>query len=187
MHVARNVMMDPRLCPGGGATEMALSKVLDEKASHITGVMQWPYKAVARAVEVIPETLIMNCGANCIRTLTQLKAKHAEGNNSSWGIDGDTGKLTDMKEVGIWDCYAVKAQTYRTALESAMVLLRIDDIVSGTKKADGLEGTGHQEQAAPTEASQAEQPFQKLPKLWQIPDTAQEYSNICRFCSYMCS
>ena len=27
MHVARNVMMDPRLVPGGGAAEMALSHV----------------------------------------------------------------------------------------------------------------------------------------------------------------
>jgi len=155
MHVARNVMMDPRLCPGGGATEMALSKMLEEKAMHVTGVMQWPYRAIARAIEVIPITLIQNCGANCIRTITQLKAKHAEGNNSSWGIDGDTGIITDMREAGIWDCYAVKAQTYRTALETAMLLLRIDDIVSGTKKAEGLEGTGQQD-SQPTEASQAE-------------------------------
>ena len=27
MHVARNVMIDPRLVPGGGAAEMALSHV----------------------------------------------------------------------------------------------------------------------------------------------------------------
>jgi len=155
MHVARNVMIDPRLCPGGGATEMALAKTLEEKGNLVTGVMQWPYKAVAKALEVIPITLIQNCGANCIRTLTQLRAKHAEGNNSSWGIDGETGKLSDMKEVGIWDCYSVKAQTYKTALETAMLLLRIDDIVSGTKKAEGLEGTGHQD-AQPTEASTAE-------------------------------
>jgi T-complex protein 1 subunit gamma len=160
MHVARNVMIDPRLCPGGGATEMALAKTLEEKANHITGVMQWPYKAVAKALEVIPITLIQNCGSNCIRTLTQLRAKHAEGNHSSWGIDGETGKLADMKDVDIWDCYAVKAQTYKTALETAMLLLRIDDILSGTKKADGLEGTGHQQEmgpvSGPTDASMAE-------------------------------
>jgi len=155
MHVARNVMIDPRLCPGGGATEMALAKALEEKSNQVAGVMQWPYKAVTKALEVIPITLIQNCGANCIRTITQLRAKHAEGNNTSWGINGETGLLCDMKEAGIWDCYAVKAQTYKTALETAMLLLRIDDIVSGTKKAEGLEGTGVQD-AAPTEASQAE-------------------------------
>jgi len=31
------------------------------------GVEQWPYKAVAVALEVIPRTLAQNCGANVIR------------------------------------------------------------------------------------------------------------------------
>lgn len=30
----------------------------------IEGVRQWPYKAVAAALEVIPRTLIQNCGAD---------------------------------------------------------------------------------------------------------------------------
>jgi len=154
MHVARNIMMDPRLVPGGGAAEMALSHALEEKGNTVEGVMQWPYKAVAKALEVIPRTLIQNCGSNPIRTLTALRAKHAEGGNTSWGINGETGVLADMKEVAIWDCYAVKAQTYKTAFETAMLLLRIDDIVSGTKKSTGDEGTNSG--AAPTAASQAD-------------------------------
>jgi len=38
-----------------------------------------------------------------------------------------------MKEFGIWEPYAVKIQTIKTAIESANLLLRIDDIVSGAK------------------------------------------------------
>lgn len=34
----------------------------------------------------------------------------------------------------IWDAYNVKAQTFKTAIEAACMLLRIDDIVSGIKK-----------------------------------------------------
>lgn len=34
----------------------------------------------------------------------------------------------------IWDSYNVKAQTFKTAIEAACMLLRIDDIVSGIKK-----------------------------------------------------
>lgn len=34
----------------------------------------------------------------------------------------------------IWDSYSVKAQTFKTAIEAACMLLRIDDIVSGIKK-----------------------------------------------------
>ena len=46
---------------------------MTEKAKTMTGVEQWPYRAVARALEVIPRTLIQNCGANTIRTITALR------------------------------------------------------------------------------------------------------------------
>jgi T-complex protein 1 subunit gamma len=36
--------------------------------------------------------------------------------------------------VQIWDAYNVKAQTFKTAIEAACMLLRIDDVVSGIKK-----------------------------------------------------
>ena len=75
MFVARNVMFDPFLLPGGGATEMAVSVALNEKAKSIDGVRQWPYKAVSEALEVIPRTLIQNCGGNVIRTLTKLRVR----------------------------------------------------------------------------------------------------------------
>jgi T-complex protein 1 subunit gamma len=39
-----------------------------------------------------------------------------------------------MEDAGIWDPAAVKLQTYKTAIESACMLLRIDDIVSGIQK-----------------------------------------------------
>lgn len=73
MQVARNVMLDPSLVPGGGATEMELAQALNEKAKSVAGVEQWPYRAVSRALEVIPRTLLQNCGANTIRVLTALR------------------------------------------------------------------------------------------------------------------
>lgn len=134
MNVARNVMLNPRLVPGGGATEVALSVALGEKARTVEGVAQWPYKAVAKALEVIPRTLIQNCGASTIRVLTELRAKHAGCTNTSWGVDGNRGQLADMNELGIWEPLSVKMQTIKTAIETATLLLRIDAIVSGLKK-----------------------------------------------------
>ncbi|EFE36262.1 uncharacterized protein ARB_05201 [Trichophyton benhamiae CBS 112371] len=129
MSVARNVIYHPRLSPGGGATEMAVSVKLANLAKSVEGVQQWPYKAVADAMEVIPRTLVQNSGANPIQVLTALRAKHVEG-RSTWGIDGDTGKLVDMKEYGVWEPEAVKLQSVKTAIESACLLLRVDDICS---------------------------------------------------------
>ena len=73
MQVARNIVMDPYLVPGGGATEMALAQALNERAKSVAGVQQWPYRAVSKALEVIPRTLLQNCGANTIRVLTTLR------------------------------------------------------------------------------------------------------------------
>ena len=132
---------------------MEVSRLITEKAAALAGVEQWPYKAVAQALEIIPRTLAQNCGANTIRTLTALRAKHATG-GTTWGIDGETGQLVDMKERGIWEPLAVKLQTYKTAIETAILLLRIDDIVSGSKKKDS--NNEQNKQSKPTEESMKE-------------------------------
>jgi len=161
MSVARNVIFHPRLSPGGGATEMAVSVRLAQMAKGVEGVQQWPYKAVAEAMEVIPKTLIQNSGSSPVRVLTKLRAKHAEG-GSTWGIDGDKGTLVDMKDLGVWDPLAVKLQSIKTAIEvgcfpfhileilltleiqSACLLLRVDDICSAksAKQAGGASMAG---------------------------------------------
>merc|ERR1740123_2901052 len=79
IQVARNIFLKPKLVPGGGAVEMEVSCQLAKKSKTLTGVIQWPYRALANSLEVIPRTLAQNCGANTIRTLTTLRAKHAEG------------------------------------------------------------------------------------------------------------
>lgn len=108
--VARNVVVNPRLCPGGGALEMELACRLMEKAQTVQGIHQWPYKALASALEVIPRTLAQNCGADVVRVLTELRAKHApeDGSGLMWGINGNTGKIENMQEAEVWDPVAVK-------------------------------------------------------------------------------
>jgi len=142
----RNIFMDPRLVPGGGATEMELAVRLSEKAKSVEGVQQWPYKAVAQALEVIPRTLIQNCGGNTIRTLTALRAKHAEAGNAHWGVDGNTGELCDMNTIGIFESFQVKSQSLKTAVETAVMLLRIDKVVSGVKRMQKEGGSAPQPQ-----------------------------------------
>merc|ERR1712102_154857 len=153
LNVARNLYQDPALVPGGGAAEMEVAHLLGQKAKSLNGVIQWPYKAVASALEVIPRTLAQNCGANTIRTLTALRAKHAqEGEkNVNWGVNGETGELADMSALGIWEPLSVKLQVYKTAIETAILLLRIDDIVSGSKKKGdvGAQGPAVDHGAAP--------------------------------------
>ena len=51
-----------------------------------------------------------------------------------------------MKDTGIWEPFAVKSQTIKTAVESASMLLRIDEIVSGTHKPEKKKAAPAQQQ-----------------------------------------
>jgi T-complex protein 1 subunit gamma len=137
MTAVRNILLDPRVLPGGGATEMAVATAIRHHAKQIGGVQQWPFKSLADALEIIPKTLIENCGGKAIKALTELRAKHATGNNEWWGIDGIKGEPAHMGELGIVEPFAVKSQSIKTAVEAACMLLRIDDIVSGISKKGG--------------------------------------------------
>lgn len=131
VNVARNIMLEPKYLPGGGATEMEVSARLISKAKSIEGVIQWPYKAVAKALEIIPITLAQNCGAKVVNILAELRAKHAiEGANKNIGFDGISGTVTDVVKNGLCDIFSVKAQAFKTAIEASAMLLRIDDVVS---------------------------------------------------------
>jgi len=136
MNVVRTIYHDPRVVPGGGAAEMTLAHKLIEASKRQEPIIASAYKAAGTALEVIPRTLLENCGSDIIRVLTQLRAKHAGGANPNWGIDGEKGVMADMTTLGIWEPITVKSQTIKTAIESAAMLLRIDEIVSGTHKKD---------------------------------------------------
>jgi len=112
---------------------MAIAVGLHAKARSVTGVEVWPFRAVADAMEVIPRTLVQNSGGNAIRVLTELRAKHANGENS-WGVNGDNGKIVDMKSYGLYESASVKIQTLKTAIEAARMLLRVDDVVQAVRR-----------------------------------------------------
>lgn len=126
--VGRNILADPRLVPGGGAFEMELSARLLEKSKTVEGLMQLPYQAVAMALEVIPRTLSQNCGADVVRVVTDLRARHAESSDKTniyYGINGLTGKIENMKTLNVWDTLAVKKQTLKTSVEVNLYLIYI--------------------------------------------------------------
>ncbi|TQE01008.1 hypothetical protein C1H46_013285 [Malus baccata] len=71
---------------------------------------QWPYETVGIAFEATPRTLAQNCGVNVVRAMTALQGKHVNGENA-WKYSSSL--------------------TFKTAIESACLVARIDDIVSG--------------------------------------------------------
>ena len=58
------------------------------------------------------------CACLCVCVcVCVLQAKHSQEKSSVWGVNGETGTLADMETLGIWEPLAVKAQTYKTAVE----------------------------------------------------------------------
>jgi T-complex protein 1 subunit gamma len=161
--VTRNLLIEPRQLPGGGACEMEVAHRLAEKAKMIDGVGSLPVRAVASALEVIPRQLAQNAGVEVVRVITDMRSRHAQG-DMMIGIDGETGKLINTKEAGILDSYAVKQQVMRAAIETAAMLLRIDQIVSGVshQKAQKM-GQPQQEAKKPDDDEDDEiKPLQQL-------------------------
>ena len=49
---------------------MEIAAQIKEKEKSIEGLVQLPYLAIAKTLEVIPRTLAQNCGADVMKILT---------------------------------------------------------------------------------------------------------------------
>ncbi len=136
--VARNVLEDSLILPGGGAVEMALSRQLSKVAGKVGGREQLAFMEFAKALEIVPKTLVENAGLDPIDALIDLRRQHEKG-NSSYGIDLSTGKARDMYKAGVVESFRVVQQLIKSATEAATMILRIDDVIAA-KGALGGEG-----------------------------------------------
>lgn len=120
---------------GAGAPELALAKGLRQYAATLTGREQLAVQAFADAMEVIPRTLAENAGIDPIDALTALKAAHESGERWA-GIDIATGEKLDAWKAGIIEPLKIKTQAVSSASEVATMILRIDDVIDGTRQRD---------------------------------------------------
>ena len=127
LHVVKAVYEDGKIVPGGGASEIEVAQALRNYASSIEGREQLAIIAFAEAIEELPKVIAENCGFDVIDTIINLRAKHSTVKNA--GLDVDTGDVVDMLERGIVDPLRVKTQAIKSASESAVLVLRVDDML----------------------------------------------------------
>ena len=139
---------DKMLVPGGGAPEVELALRLRAYASTVGGREQLAIEAFADAMEIIPKTLAENAGLDQIDSLVALRSAHEKGMKSA-GLDMDTGKPVDMLKLGVLEPLRVKTQAIQSAAEAAVMIIRIDDVISsksggpgGMPGAGGMGGPG---------------------------------------------
>ncbi|MBQ3620494.1 MAG: TCP-1/cpn60 chaperonin family protein [Methanosarcinaceae archaeon] len=126
---------DQKLVAGGGSPEVEVSLRLNEYASTLEGREQLAVRAYAEALEIIPKTLAENAGLDPIDQLMDLRAAHEKGMKTA-GLDVFEGKVVDMWENIVVEPLRVKTQVINAATESAIMILRIDDVIATTKGAD---------------------------------------------------
>lgn len=124
------------IVPGGGAPEIELARRLREYADTVGGREQLAIGAFADAVELIPRTLAESAGLDAIDTLVELRAKHEKGETNT-GVLVLDGKIGDMWKKGVIEPLKIKTQAVKSASEATEMILRIDDVISSTKKSGG--------------------------------------------------
>jgi T-complex protein 1 subunit theta len=135
VHACKQVCKDGRLLPGAGATEMELAVQIRNYADTCPGLDQYAIRAFAKSLEFVPKTLAENAGLDASHVLAGLSAAHANGEATAGvdiegGLDGTSGNksgiLADNK---VNDIMSTKLSAYRLAIDAALTVLKVDQII----------------------------------------------------------
>jgi archaeal chaperonin len=125
---------DGAVLTGGGSIHTALSLELDKYAKNITGREQMAIEAFAKALEVIPRTLAENAGLDPVDEMMHLRQAHSLKAGKHMGIEIENGGTWDMRMANVYEPKRVISQALKSAVETAIMVLRIDDVISSKKK-----------------------------------------------------
>lgn len=126
----RNLIRDPRIVPGGGASEMAASLAVQAAADTEQTIEQYSMRAFAQALDEIPMALAENSGLQAISQMAAMKAKQQADGNSWHGIDCLQTGITDMGEQSVYEACASKVNQLRLATQVVKMILKIDDVIT---------------------------------------------------------
>ena len=148
--VIKDVLEKPGIVGGGGAVEEELSYRLMKWASTLQGREQLAAEKYAEALESIPITLAENAGFDPLDIRVELREKHADQNNTWFGVNVLGSGVVDLFKKDVVEPVSVKEQMIKSATECTCMILRIDDVIAGSKASmprgppGGMEGMGGQ-------------------------------------------
>ena len=125
-----------KVVAGGGAIEIELARRLRQFATTKEGREQLAIAEFANSLESIPETLAENAGLDPIDVIAELKSRHDSGFSRD-GLNLFIDKIEDTFKAGIVEPLKVKTQAISSASDVAMMILRIDDVLSNESPSQG--------------------------------------------------
>ncbi|VEL40119.1 unnamed protein product [Protopolystoma xenopodis] len=126
--VIRCLVRQKAIVAGGGAPEIEVAQKLCAYANTITSLDHYCFRAFAEAMEVVPYTLAENAGLNPIKTVTELRSRHAEGEVNA-GINVRKGCISDILSENVMQPLLVSSNAISLAAETVRSILKIDDVV----------------------------------------------------------
>ncbi|WP_214021291.1 thermosome subunit alpha [Methanoculleus sp.] len=126
--VVQDAIEDGKFVVGGGSVETELQLRIRDYAATVGGRVQLAIEAFANAFEVIPRTLAENSGFDTIDKVVALRKVHADGAKYA-GLNVYSGEVVDMREAGVIEPLRVKTQAIKSATETTMLLVRVDDMM----------------------------------------------------------
>merc|ERR1711982_243433 len=102
----RNLIRDPRVVPGGGASEMAACLAIQAAADKEETLEQYSMRAFASALDAIPMALAENSGLSAIGEMAAMKAEQQKSGNAWTGIDCMQLGTTDMWKQSVYETAA---------------------------------------------------------------------------------
>jgi len=117
-----------RIIYGGGNAEMRMAQAVQDLANTTEGKQALAIEAFARALRRLPTIIADNAGYDSAELVQNLRSEIAKG-NMEMGLNMFTGKVDNMKDLGVTECLRVKEQAVTSATEAAEMILRVDDIV----------------------------------------------------------
>jgi len=126
--VVRSLVKNRRIISGGSAPEVELSLQLSKYSKELQGVESYCVRQFAEALEIVPTTLAENAGLHPISIVTELRNRHAKGEQNA-GINVREGIISDMREINVIQPLLTTWSALSLATETVRMVLKIDDIV----------------------------------------------------------
>ncbi len=119
-------LAEDQVLPGGGCSHSRMADAVRRAAEEEPGRARLAMEAFARALEVVPATLVENAGGDPLDHVLELRAAARKGDELV-GISAD-GSVGGVE--GAWHPRAVIQEGLESATETAMSMLRIDQVIS---------------------------------------------------------
>ena len=121
-----SLSMKSKVVSGAGSIHSSMAQAVRDEAEKFGGKERLAMEAYSRALESIPSTLVENSGGDPLDRILELRAATMKGTDT-FGISpkGDVVKVD-----GVWHPSLVIENSIESATETAISMLRIDQVIS---------------------------------------------------------